>query len=87
MSLEYRGEVAISLTVGLGATTNLQFEIGDLDIPDRASQNEIAFAAVDLSAEVLACGLWRRALFSSASAALPPSISRNAAAGSLPGHV
>ena len=32
----------------------LQFEIGDLDIPDRASQNEIAFAAVDLSAEVLA---------------------------------
>jgi hypothetical protein len=27
---EYRGEVAISLTVGLGAPTNLQFEIGDL---------------------------------------------------------
>ena len=37
MSLEYRGEVAISLTVGLGVPTNLQFEIGDLDIPDRAS--------------------------------------------------
>jgi len=38
----------MSLTVGLGAPTTLQFEIGDLDVPDRTGLNEIAFAAVDL---------------------------------------
>jgi hypothetical protein len=53
MSLENRGGVAIALTVGLGAPTTLQFEIGDLDVPDRAGLNEIAFAAVDLLGEVL----------------------------------
>ena len=44
---EILGELGVELAY------TLQFEIGDLDIPDRASQNEIAFAAVDLSAEVL----------------------------------